>query len=561
MKERIFISSVQKELAAERQALRDYVRSDKLLSQYFEVFLFEDRPATDREAGEVFLAEVERAAIYVGLFGGEYGFEDREGISPTEREFDHATSRGRKRLIFVKDVAGVRHPKAEKLIVKASAQLIRRRFVDAADLKGKLYDSLLEHLQETGALSQLPFLDAATPAAKMDDISPATVERFVRRARAERKFPLQPSSSPRDVLTHLALVEGGRPSRAAVLLFGNRPEKFLPSAEIKCLHYHGTTHEKPIPSYQSFKGTLFDQIDAAVDFVMARLRRSVAARTSGARADVGYEIPREVIAEAIVNAAAHRDYRSNASVQVYVFADRIEVRNPGELPPSLTPESLRVTHSSVPRNVRLAEVLWFAHYVEKVGTGTLDVIAGCQSADLPEPDFRQSGDEFVVTLWRDWLTENVLAGLELNARQRAAVEWIKRNGKITNRDYQKLADATDRTLLRDLDAMMALGLIEKVGVTGRAAHYVLAQTRHKPDKPDIGPASERRRKPAKPATDSDGQTRHKPAKPATGTKQIQTRQKGTKRATAARRTKGLVKGSKGSATKATGKTKGKGRRR
>lgn len=91
-----------------------------------------------------------------------------------------------------------------------------------------------------------------------------------------------------------------------------------------------------------------------------------------------------------------------------------------------------------------------------------------------------------MTLWRDWLTGEVLAGLELNERQRAAIEWIKRNGRITNREYQKVTGAADRTALRDLDTMMALGLIAKVGMTGRAAHYVLAQTRHKPAKPDIG---------------------------------------------------------------------------
>jgi ATP-dependent DNA helicase RecG len=515
VKERIFISSVQKELAAERQVLRDYIRSDKLLSQYFEVFLFEDLPASDRDAGETFLAEVERSAIYVGLFGAEYGFEDAEGISPTEREFDHATSRGRKRLIFVKDVAEARHPKMAALITKASAQLIRRRFVDEVDLKGKLYDSLLEHLQEQGNLSHLPFMDAAS-GATMDDIAPDAIERFVRRARAERKFPIEPAASARDVLTHLALVDGGHPTRAAILLFGKRPEKFLPSAEIKCLHYHGTRQEKPIPSYQAFKGTLFEQIDAAVDFVMARLRRSVAPRSGGARAEVGYEIPREVIAEAIVNAAVHRDYRSNAAVQVYVFADRIEVRNPGELPPSLTPEALRVTHSSVPRNVRLAEVLWFAHYIEKVGTGTLDVIAGCQRADLPEPDFGQAGGEFQVTLWRDRLTDAMLAGIMLNDRQRAAIAAVKRIGRISNTEYQQLTGASERTALRDLDELVANGVMERKGTTGRSAHYVIAETRHKP---------------AKPATETTKrQTRHKPAKPATLRPPKETRHQRAKRA-------------------------------
>jgi ATP-dependent DNA helicase RecG len=233
---------------------------------------------------------------------------------------------------------------------------------------------------------------------------------------------------------------------------------------------------------------------------MSRLRRSVAPRSGGARADVAYEVPREVIAEAIVNAVAHRDYRSNAAVQVYLFADRIEVRNPGELPPSLTPDSLRVTHSSVPRNVRLAEALWFAHYIEKVGSGTLDVIAGCQSADLPEPDFGQSGNEFVVTIWRDWLTDDVVAGLALNVRQRAAIGWMKRHGRITNAEYRRATGASDRSALRDLNELVSIGVLERVGTIGRGTGYVVAQTRHEAAKPAKTAKAKTRRKSAKAAT-------------------------------------------------------------
>jgi predicted HTH transcriptional regulator len=38
---------------------------------------------------------------------------------------------------------------------------------------------------------------------------------------------------------------------------------------------------------------------------------------------VEYEIPRDAVAEAIVNAVVHRDYASNASVQVMLFSDRL----------------------------------------------------------------------------------------------------------------------------------------------------------------------------------------------------------------------------------------------
>ena len=102
MKNQIFISSVQKELAAERCALKDYVNGDPLLCRFFEVFLFEDVPAADRRADHVYLEEVDQSLIYVGLFGDEYGREDADGISSTEREFDCATKAGKVRLIFVK---------------------------------------------------------------------------------------------------------------------------------------------------------------------------------------------------------------------------------------------------------------------------------------------------------------------------------------------------------------------------------------------------------------------------------------------------------------------------
>lgn len=98
----IFVSSVQKEFAEERRALKAYVEGDALLRRFFTVFLFEDLPAADLRAGAVYLDQVDRAAIYVGLFGNDYGSTDANGVSPTEREFDRATQQGKPRLVFVK---------------------------------------------------------------------------------------------------------------------------------------------------------------------------------------------------------------------------------------------------------------------------------------------------------------------------------------------------------------------------------------------------------------------------------------------------------------------------
>ena len=134
---RIFISSVQKELSDERRGPKDYIHDDALLRRFFEVFLFEDLPASDRRADAVYLDEVARCDIYLGPFGDEYGFEDAEGISPNHCEFSHASQLGKPRLIFVKgaDDSG-KHPRIRALIRQAGNELIRRRFVSRAELIG-----------------------------------------------------------------------------------------------------------------------------------------------------------------------------------------------------------------------------------------------------------------------------------------------------------------------------------------------------------------------------------------------------------------------------------------
>ncbi|MFA5297578.1 MAG: DUF4062 domain-containing protein, partial [Lutibacter sp.] len=75
---KVFISSVQAELATERKAVFDYLNADPLLGKFFEPFLFEHLPAYDQSTAQVYLREVEQSAIYLGLLGKDYGFEDAE---------------------------------------------------------------------------------------------------------------------------------------------------------------------------------------------------------------------------------------------------------------------------------------------------------------------------------------------------------------------------------------------------------------------------------------------------------------------------------------------------
>ena len=272
----------------------------------------------------------------------------------------------------------------------------------------------------------------------------------------------------RSALVHLNLLDNDRPSNAAILLFGVQPQRFLLSSEVKCLHFHGTQVRKPIPSYQVYKGDLFQLVDSAIDFVMGKLNRAVGTRAVSNDAPVTYEIPRDAVAEAIVNGIAHRDYSSNASVQVMLFSDRLEVWNPGSLPPSLTIDSLRRPHASVPHNPLIAESLFLTRIVEREGSGILDMIELCAESGLRPPEFRQDAGSFIQTLWRpvqsgtteENVTAQVGTKLALSQHQVEVLSNCMEDSELSK--FMIIVGRSDRTKFRHqvLNPLITAGLIE-----------------------------------------------------------------------------------------------------
>jgi len=116
-----------------------------------------------------------------------------------------------------------------------------------------------------------------------------------------------------------------------------------------------------------------------------------------------------------------------------------------------------------------------AGYIEKAGSGTLAMIDWCRKALLPEPDFDVLVGSFLVTLWRDWLTTENVAKLDLNYRQLKAIDYLKVNYQITNTLYQHEFDISKRTASRDLDDLVGKEIVKKTGTTGRGVYYRLVK--------------------------------------------------------------------------------------
>ena len=146
--------------------------------------------------------------------------------------------------------------------------------------------------------------------------------------------------------------------------------------------------------------------------------------------------------------------------------------NPGLLPSTLTIESLKRRHSSKPRNRLIAETLFKIKYIEKFGSGTTKMIRVCRDLGVPEPEFHEQDEDFMVTFRRS--SVNVLLDQPdlLNERQKLAIEFLKTHESITSSELAQLAGCAERTARQDLSRLVAWNAVG-VKKDGKITRYLL----------------------------------------------------------------------------------------
>lgn len=307
------------------------------------------------------------------------------------------------------------------------------------------------------------------PDASPEDISNDAVVEFVSRAQQERGRPMQ--GAPREVLRKMRLLRDSVPTYAAVLLFGDDPQKYLPQSVVKCARFKGTSSVEFIDE-RTLYGNVFDQIDSAHEFALRHMSKGIQVNDQPQREEQ-WEYPPEAVRELIINAVCHRDYQIAGNVQLRMFDDRLEVWTPGGLPFGVTPDLLEREHRSVPRNRRIAECLFLTGYIEQWGSGTLRVIDLCSQRDLPQPEFEEDGNTFIVRLRSErHVSEQDLIDAGMNDRQMKAMEYVRKHGEISNSEYREINDVSRATATNELAEIVEAGLLTATG-EGRARKYVI----------------------------------------------------------------------------------------
>ncbi|HDZ85265.1 MAG TPA: transcriptional regulator [Candidatus Moranbacteria bacterium] len=310
--------------------------------------------------------------------------------------------------------------------------------------------------------------DVVEERAGFEEIDKDSIEKF-KKYSVDRIPSISKESNIKTLLRKLNLLSGDNLKKATLLLFGNDPQKFYRQAVVRIGKFLSDTE---IQTTDIVKGNLFTQLEKILEILKTKYLISNISYEGIHRRDI-LEYPYEALREAIINALIHRDYSGNSQIQIRVYSDKLIIMNEGKLPPEVPVEKLKINHLSMPRNTLLAEIFYYAGFIEAWGRGTLKIMEKCAEQGLPEPDFTEENGVMTVTFYKDKWNEENLKKLGLNDRQIKAVIYVKEKGRITNKEYQELNKISKPMTSIDLKGLVDKKIFEKLGTTGRGTEYII----------------------------------------------------------------------------------------
>ncbi|NIO09352.1 MAG: hypothetical protein GTO40_15605 [Deltaproteobacteria bacterium] len=294
---------------------------------------------------------------------------------------------------------------------------------------------------------------------------------------------------PRDLLTHsYHLVDSSSDPAtlrmAALLLFAKDPSQWHPRCGIDFVKYDGNERGQGgslnVTKRIRFETPLWRLIDEAVGRIKEHIRERMVLHDLFFRERLEY--PTFAWQEALVNAVAHRDYTlTGASIEVWMFDDRIEVRSPGLLPTPVTLDQLRQqkrVHFS--RNPLLVRALGDLGYLREMGEGVPRIFQEMEHYGLKPPEFATEGFYFTVTLRNTpvydeatlkWL--NQFNRFQISQRQRRLLVYAYSHAKaLSTMDYQRIGEVDRDTAYREIRNLVKLGILSPLKPKSRTYRIV-----------------------------------------------------------------------------------------
>lgn len=217
-------------------------------------------------------------------------------------------------------------------------------------------DVLARAFQERSQSRIIRFDEALVPRTQRSDLDYALTDRFLP---SDATPAGEQESATDEVLGKLSIVgkdaDGAAGlTLAGVLLCTTEPQRWLPHAYVQAVCYAG---ERTDSEYQVDARDIGGPLDAQVVEALHFVQRNMMVRaTKHTARDESPQFSERAVFEALVNAVAHRDYSmAGMRIRLHLFSDRLELRVPGALANTLTPDSLHLRQAS--RNDAIVSLL------------------------------------------------------------------------------------------------------------------------------------------------------------------------------------------------------------
>lgn len=311
--------------------------------------------------------------------------------------------------------------------------------------------------------------DNEPSATTLAELSESKIRRFIERA----GLPwADTQDNTRNALDKLGLLKDGQPVNAARLFFAKQP------IQLRCAVFASTT-SATILDRHDFDGDILELIEEAEKYILKNIH--IGMRLDGLRRVDVPEISREALREAIINAFCHRDWREPDYIQIAIYKNRVEIRNPGGLFDGLTIEQMRRGNVSHRRNPLIAELFRRIHMVEAWGRGMPLILE-----NAPQVEFREIAKLFIASFERPSAAE----GTALETGVTAPKTSPKTGPKTGLENTKKTPKKHQETILQHLRQYPKASVSELVDATGLSTNgvkYHLKQLKQTGQLRHVGP--------------------------------------------------------------------------
>lgn len=232
--------------------------------------------------------------------------------------------------------------------------------------------------------------DIPVPRVSLRDLDSAAFKYFRTAAAKSRRVDASVlKDTNRAIIDNLQLREGKYLRNAAVLLFHDKPEKFVPGAYVKIGFFRT---ESDLAYQDEVHGNLFVQAEKTIDLLLTKYMKAYISYEGIHRVE-RLLFPPDALREVLLNALVHRDYSTGNPIQIRVYEDQIRFYNDGHLPDGWTVKQLLKKHKSQPYNPLIANAFFRTGDIEAWGRGIQKIRDACKEngTDFPTFEFEPTG--------------------------------------------------------------------------------------------------------------------------------------------------------------------------